>query len=78
VKKFGRRGKQGEVVEFLEWLRSYNDAFPASAPKVGFYGLDLYSLRASMKAVLQYLGRSAGDVPVRGVSAGEKPVGPCE
>jgi erythromycin esterase-like protein/predicted phosphoribosyltransferase len=44
-----------DVVEFLEWLRAYNDAFPADAPKVGFYGLDLYSLRASMKAVLQYL-----------------------
>jgi erythromycin esterase-like protein/adenine/guanine phosphoribosyltransferase-like PRPP-binding protein len=44
-----------DVVEFLEWLRDYNDAFAANAPKVGFYGLDLYSLRASMKAVLRYL-----------------------
>jgi erythromycin esterase-like protein len=47
-----------DVVEFLEWLREYNDAFPAGAPKAGFYGLDLYSLRASMKAVLQYLEKS--------------------
>src|SRR5437879_12295625 len=44
-----------DVVEFLEWLRAYNDALPAGAEKVGFYGLDLYSLHASMKAVLRYL-----------------------
>ena len=43
------------VVEFIEWLRSYNDALPPGAEKVGFYGLDLYSLHASMKAVLRYL-----------------------
>jgi erythromycin esterase-like protein/predicted phosphoribosyltransferase len=44
-----------EVVEFVEWLRAHNDALPQDAAKVGFYGLDLYSLRASMKAVLQFL-----------------------
>jgi erythromycin esterase-like protein/predicted phosphoribosyltransferase len=43
------------VVEFIEWLRAHNDALPPGAEKVGFYGLDLYSLHASMKAVLQYL-----------------------
>ena len=43
------------VAEFIEWLRSYNDALPEGAEKVGFYGLDLYSLHASMKAVLRYL-----------------------
>jgi erythromycin esterase-like protein/predicted phosphoribosyltransferase len=43
------------VVEFIEWLRSHNDRLPPSAEKVGFYGLDLYSLHASMKAVLHYL-----------------------
>jgi erythromycin esterase-like protein/adenine/guanine phosphoribosyltransferase-like PRPP-binding protein len=43
------------VVEFIEWLRAYNDALPLGAEKVGFYGLDLYSLHASMKAVLRYL-----------------------
>ena len=46
-----------DVVEFVEWLRAHNDALPANATKVGFYGLDLYSLRASMKAVLQYLDK---------------------
>jgi erythromycin esterase-like protein len=44
-----------QVVEFLAWLRSWNDALPAGAPKVGFYGLDLYSLYTSMEAVVAYL-----------------------
>lgn len=44
-----------EVVEFIEWLRAHNGSLPPSATKAGFYGLDLYSLRASMKAVLRYL-----------------------
>src|SRR3954465_12819888 len=33
-----------DVVEFIDWLREWNDALPPGAPKVGFYGLDLYSL----------------------------------
>ncbi len=45
------------VVEFVEWLRAYNDALPAGAQKVGFYGLDLYSLYTSIEAVLGYLDR---------------------
>jgi erythromycin esterase-like protein len=44
-----------DVVEFIEWLREHNDALPASSAKAGFYGLDLYSLHASMEAVLRYL-----------------------
>jgi erythromycin esterase-like protein len=44
-----------DVVEFIAWLREWNDALPADAPKVGFYGLDLYSLHASMEAVVAYL-----------------------
>jgi erythromycin esterase-like protein/hypoxanthine phosphoribosyltransferase len=43
------------VVDFIEWLRAHNDALAPGAQKVGFYGLDLYSLHASMKAVLRYL-----------------------
>jgi erythromycin esterase-like protein len=45
-----------EVQEFVEWLRAWNDA-RAPSTKVGFYGLDLYSLRASMLAVVEYLDR---------------------
>src|SRR5438309_6200111 len=44
-----------DVVEFVEWLRAYNDTLPTGATKSGFYGLDVYSLRASMEAVLKYL-----------------------
>src|SRR4030081_1879472 len=45
------------VVEFIEWLRAHNDALPPGAGKGGVYGLALYSLHASMKAVLQYLAK---------------------
>jgi erythromycin esterase-like protein/adenine/guanine phosphoribosyltransferase-like PRPP-binding protein len=43
------------AVEFIEWLRAHNEGLPQGAEKVGFYGLDLYSLHTSMKAVLRYL-----------------------
>lgn len=39
---------------FLRWLRTYNDNVPIKN-KVGFYGLDLYSLHTSMQAVIDYL-----------------------
>jgi erythromycin esterase-like protein len=42
------------VVEFLQWLHTYN-ASRASSSRVGFYGLDLYSLHRSIDAVLAYL-----------------------
>lgn len=44
-----------DVVELVTWLREWNDALPAGATKVGFYGLDLYSLFTSIEAVLRYL-----------------------
>ena len=40
---------------FLKWLRTYNDNTATKQNKVGFYGLDLYSLNTSMQAVIQYL-----------------------
>ncbi|MCW3029544.1 MAG: Erythromycin esterase [Solirubrobacterales bacterium] len=43
------------VSDFVGWLRDFNDSLPNGAPKVGFYGLDLYSLHASMEAVVSYL-----------------------
>ena len=45
------------VVDFVEWLRDYNLSLPSNAPKVGFYGLDLYSLYTSIEAVLNYLNK---------------------
>jgi erythromycin esterase-like protein len=46
-----------DVVAFVEWLRARNDAHGHPATKARFYGLDLYSLRASMEAVVEYLDR---------------------
>jgi erythromycin esterase-like protein len=43
------------VVDFITWLRGYNARLPLGARKVGFYGLDLYSLHASARAVLDFL-----------------------
>ncbi len=43
-----------EVVEFVEWLRAHNAARPDD-DRVGFYGLDVYSLWDSMHAVVAYL-----------------------
>jgi erythromycin esterase-like protein len=48
--------RNADVLAFVRWLRSYDDALPGGAPRVGFYGLDLYSLRASIEEVLRYLG----------------------
>jgi len=47
--------RNADVLDFVGWLRAYNDGRPASVPKAGFYGLDLYSLHASIEAVLFYL-----------------------
>ncbi|HWG46302.1 MAG TPA: erythromycin esterase family protein [Gemmataceae bacterium] len=46
-----------EVVPLAEWLREYNDAV-AQEKKVGFYGLDVYSLWESLYAILSYLQRA--------------------
>jgi erythromycin esterase-like protein len=45
------------VVDFVEWLRAYNESLPADDANVGFYGLDLYSLYTSIEAVLGYLNK---------------------
>ena len=44
-----------DVLAFVEWLRARNDAHVDAVTKARFYGLDLYSLRASMEAVVDYL-----------------------
>lgn len=43
------------VLDFVQWLRAHNDRLPGGAQKAGFYGLDLYSLHASIDAVLGFL-----------------------
>lgn len=44
-----------DVLSFVSWLRDYNGNLLPHAPKVGFYGLDLYSLYSSIEAVIAYL-----------------------
>jgi erythromycin esterase-like protein len=45
-----------DVLGFVDWLRTFNDAQPRDR-RCGFYGLDMYSLHASMQRVLAYLER---------------------
>ena len=48
-----------EMIPFVEWLHNYNREFRPKGPRprmpISFYGLDLYSLTRSMKAVVGYL-----------------------
>lgn len=46
--------RNGDVLGFVRWLRAFNGGRPP-ARRAGFYGLDLYSLHASMAAVVEYL-----------------------
>ncbi|MBC6466604.1 erythromycin esterase family protein [Actinomadura alba] len=43
-----------EVVHFCEWLRDHNAALPPDR-RAGFYGLDVYSLWESLRAIILYL-----------------------
>jgi erythromycin esterase-like protein len=43
-----------EVVAFTDWLHTHNATLPPDR-RVGFYGLDVYSLWESMAAVVDYL-----------------------
>jgi erythromycin esterase-like protein len=47
--------RNADVLDFVGWLREHNESAPRR--EVGFYGLDLYSLSASIAAVLQYLDK---------------------
>lgn len=43
-----------EIAALMEWMRLYNNDKPADR-KVGFYGLDVYSLWESMDVIVNYL-----------------------
>ncbi len=45
------------VLEFVQWLRGFNEELDRKRAPVGFYGMDLYSLHASIEAVLRYLDK---------------------
>ena len=44
--------RNADVLDFVGWLREHNDQQAFEDRKCGFYGLDLYSLHASIEAVL--------------------------
>ena len=47
--------RNADILDFVGWLRGWNDSVRDRRDSVGFYGLDLYSMRASMHAVVEYL-----------------------
>ncbi len=55
--------RNADVLDFVGWLRSLNES-RADSP-VGFYGLDLYSLHASIEAVLSYLRKVDPEAALR-------------
>ncbi|HEY3349777.1 MAG TPA: erythromycin esterase family protein [Thermoanaerobaculia bacterium] len=60
--------RNADVLDFVGWLRGRNDAIAEDRDKAGFYGLDLYSLHASMEAVVAYLERVDPDAARRAAS----------
>ena len=57
--------RNADVLDFIGWLREHNDDRPRGADAVGFYGLDLYSLFASMESVIRYLEKVDPDGAAR-------------
>jgi erythromycin esterase-like protein len=67
VKEFGRwpnwMWANRETAELLAWIKKYNGDL--TGQKVGFYGLDVYSLWESMEEIIRYLeNKGSGDVEV--------------
>ena len=49
-----------EVASFLDWLRGWNDQRPVHR-RVGFYGLDVYSLWDSLREIIGWLAANVPD-----------------
>lgn len=49
--------RNADVLDFIGWLREHNDEQNYPNRKAGFYGLDLYSLHASIGAIVSYLDK---------------------
>jgi erythromycin esterase-like protein len=47
--------RNADVLDFVGWLRNYNEH--RHGKRAGFYGLDLYSLHTSIRAVLDFLDK---------------------
>lgn len=54
-----------DVRNFVAWLRDHNAALASGTPRVGFYGMDLYSLRRSREEVVRYLDQVDPDAARR-------------
>jgi erythromycin esterase-like protein len=44
-----------DVRDLVEWMRQHNEAIPPQETRVGFYGMDVYSLASSSDAVVDQL-----------------------
>ncbi len=55
--------RNADVLDFVGWLRNHNEH--QHSKRAGFYGLDLYSLHASMRAVLDFLDKVDPDAARR-------------
>ncbi|WP_343729395.1 erythromycin esterase family protein [Duganella sp.] len=47
--------RNDDIVDLLYWMRLHNQHVPAAGRRIGFFGMDLYSLHKSMRAVVRYL-----------------------
>jgi protein-L-isoaspartate(D-aspartate) O-methyltransferase len=46
-----------DVAALIEWMRQHNEGLPQMERRAGFYGLDIYNMRGSIAAVLDYLDK---------------------
>jgi erythromycin esterase-like protein len=53
------------MMEFVEWLRTWNRQSGREGGKAGLFGMDLYSMHASMESVLKYLDKVDPDAARR-------------
>jgi erythromycin esterase-like protein len=54
-----------EIVRLLYWMRLHNQHVHDASRRIGFYGIDLYSLQKSMHAVVAYLERVDPEAALR-------------
>ena len=57
--------RNADVLDFVGWLREHNDHQADDRTRAGFYGLDLYSMHASIDAVLRFLDGVDPDAAAR-------------
>ena len=57
--------RNADVLDFVGWLRQHNEDRAPGRAEVGFYGLDLYAMHSSLRAVLDYLDGKDPDAAKR-------------